>query len=234
MMIAQIFVSPDRDAIVPPFTSKVGKSLLGNPSGVSISPLKKDNEYLFKLAKDQVVLEVRGGEIYSFEVGGEEEKVMSALLNLTARTVFNSKWTVEDVTLTKACVPKSSKFVLEIKTPALLVSPYVKSKRKVFTNCPSVLFFTNAIDVIQAERGEDKLRETLSALDLLLWPEPSVMKYSTITYAGKRVVGMMGRFTYSILNQDEMVYHILNDALAKGIGSSRKNGFGRIEIRVWD
>jgi CRISPR/Cas system endoribonuclease Cas6 (RAMP superfamily) len=67
---------------------------------------------------------------------------------------------------------------------------------------------------------EEKVRE-----------EPSTMEYARVIYAGKEVVGIMGKFRYTILEKDEEIFTVLENALAKGIGSSRKNGFGRVSLK---
>lgn len=231
MLVAEVFVRPETNAIVPPFSSKVGKTLLSSPKSVSISPLKRNQKYLVKYSDSPAYLEVFGGEIYSFEVGGEREQVVNALTHLDEKRVFNTLWRVEDVKMCEVKVdnlPRS--FEIEILTPALIVSPFLKLKRKVFTNKAEYVLFTNLIDVTGLKRGDERLIDLLSLLSSLLWEEPSIMRYAKVNYAGKTVIGIVGKLRYSIIKEHEIIKRVLESAIAKGIGSSRRNGFGRVKV----
>jgi len=233
MLLAEVFVSPENDAIIPPFSSKVGKTLLSNPKNVSISPLKYKGKYLVKCSSSPVYLEAHAGEIYSFEVGGEKEHVVNALAHLDDKKVFNTLWRVKDVEVREVVVDSlPSSFEVTILTPALIVSPYVKSKRKVFTNKAGYVFFNNLIDVTGLSREDKGLVSLISRLDSILWEEPSVMHYAKVVYGGKTVIGIVGKLRYSVVKEDEMIKRILESAIARGIGSSRRNGFGRVKIRT--
>ncbi|QKR00777.1 CRISPR-associated endoribonuclease Cas6 [Metallosphaera tengchongensis] len=234
MLLAEVSVSPENDAIIPPFSSKVAKTMLLDPKDVSISPLKRSDRYLIKFGGMPRYLQVFSGEVYSFEVGGEEDKVLNALTNLDSRKAFNTLWRVVDVKVSQVRVDLKESFEVKVMTPALLVSPHRKDKRKVFTNRPSVVFFNNVIDVTKLGRGDQELNELLSSLDHALREEPSVMYYAKVIYAGKEVVGLTGRLRYSLSETDEVVVKTLRlsleSAVARGIGSSRRNGFGRVKV----
>ncbi|AWR96113.1 CRISPR system precrRNA processing endoribonuclease RAMP protein Cas6 [Acidianus sulfidivorans JP7] len=232
MIVAEVFVRPENDAIIP-FSSKIGKSLLLDPKNVSISPLKFKGKYLVKYASLPTYLEVTGGNIYSFEIGGEEKEVYSVLINLDSRYFFNTFWKVIDVKVHDIKVnsmPK--KFEVEIMTPALIVSPYIKEKRKVFTNKSEYVFFTNLVDVTGLNR--EKLVEIIPKFSRLLWEEPSIMKYANLRYDDKLVLGLTGNLRYSVREEDEILIKVLENAIAMGIGSSRRNGFGVIRIKGVD
>ncbi|QGA53991.1 CRISPR-associated endoribonuclease Cas6 [Sulfolobus sp. E5-1-F] len=233
MMVAEIFIKPENDAIIP-FSSKVGKSLLLlDIKNVSISPLKYKGKYLIKYESDSTFLEVIGGNIYSFEVGGDERSVITALLSLEdERLLFNTLWKVVDVETHEvevSSIPKN--FEVDVLTPALIVSPYVKEKRKVFTNKSEYVFFNNVIDATGLSRGDAKLNEVTSSLAQLLWEEPSIMGYAKVRYDNKLVVGMVGKLRYSVKGEDEILIKVLEDAIVRGIGSSRRNGFGVVRIK---
>jgi len=70
---------------------------------------------------------------------------------------------------------------------------------------------------------EEKVRE-----------EPSKVGYVSVIYAGRKVIGLIGELRYELLAVDERIIGTLENAIAKGIGSSRRNGFGRIEMRCED
>lgn len=229
-LIAEVYVSPSNNAVIPPFTSKVGKTMLGGvKDGISVSPLKKGGKYLVKYSNLPTFMEVEEGEIYSFEVGGKSEDVVEALINLQERKAFNTTWKVEDVKMREVKVERKDLVEVELLTPALLVDPFKKDRKKRFTNAFFVTFAVNYMDHFHVSR-EEYVRVALS-LEEKVREEPSTMKYVKVTYAGKEVLGMMGKFRYSILEKDEEIYAVLENALAKGIGSSRKNGFGRISLK---
>ena len=231
MLIAEVYVTPDSNAIIPPFSSKVGKTLLSNPKDISISPLKYRDRYMVKYSSSPVCLEVIGGRTYSFEIGGENERVLKTLANLEERKVFNTVWRLTDIKISEVRVDFLPKFFeVEILTPALIVSPYFKSKRKVFTNKAEYVFFTNLIDVTGLRRGNGRLIDYLSVLSSALWEEPSVMRYEKVVYAGKTVIGLTGKLRYSVVAEDKLIKKVLESAIAKGIGSSRRNGFGRVKV----
>ncbi|NON61616.1 CRISPR-associated endoribonuclease Cas6 [Acidianus sp. RZ1] len=230
MLLAEVSVSPQSNAILPPFTSKVGKTMLKNPPvTVSVSPLKRRGEYLIKMSKLPIYLQAEEGEIYKFEVGGKEEEVIKVLSNLESREIFNAEWRVVDVNISKVKVTDCNNFELIIGTPALLVDPWEKTKRKRFTNRPSVVFFTNILEVKGITR--EMASEFLNLIDSSLWEEPSNMTFRKVYYEDKEVVGLYGKLRYSICRSNDLVKEILENAIARGIGSSRKNGFGRVEVR---
>ncbi|MFP3203247.1 MAG: CRISPR-associated endoribonuclease Cas6 [Sulfolobus sp.] len=174
-------------------------------------------------------MEVEGGETYSFEVGGKSEDVVKALTDLQERKVFNTSWKVEDVKMREAKVERKDFIEVELLTPALLVDPFRKDKKKRFTNAFFVTFAVNYMDHFKLSR-EEYARIALS-IEEKVREEPSTMEYARVIYAGKEVVGIMGKFRYTILEKDEEIFTVLENALAKGIGSSRKNGFGRVSLK---
>jgi len=218
--------------VIPPFSSKVGKTLMDDPKYVSISVLRDGGNYLVKYSNVPHYLQVFGGHTYSFSVGGEDRYVSKAISALDSRRAFNTLWRVKDLVPREVHVDKVQSFELDLKTPALLVSPYVKSKRKVFTNAPSVVFFNNVIDVTGMRRDDVELRKVLSMLDEVLWEEPSTMSYAKVIYGGKEIVGLTGKLRYSVTREQGLLCRVLEAAMARGIGSSRRNGFGTVELRM--
>ncbi|WP_338602852.1 CRISPR-associated endoribonuclease Cas6 [Sulfolobus tengchongensis] len=232
VILAEIFVIPETDTIIPPFSSKIGKSLLSNPKNVSISPLKFNGKYLIKYSNVPTFLEVYANKVYSFEVGGNKEEVLMALSNLENKRLFNTLWVVHNVKIDEIRVNRVKEFEMEVLTPALLVNPFFKTKRKIFTNKASYIFFTNLLDVTGFKRGDEMLHKAISLLDSSLWEEPSIMKYAKVIYAGNEIIGMVGKLRYSVVNEEDIVFKVIENAIAKGIGSSRRNGFGRVRIRI--
>ncbi|BBL47204.1 hypothetical protein DFR88_00725 [Metallosphaera sedula] len=101
-----------------------------------------------------------------------------------------------------------------------------------FTNDPAVVFFVNVMEVTGLPR--EKLCITWEKLGEWLWPEPSLLDYIQVTYAGKVVTGMTGKLRYSLTEcaDRDSVKKLLENAVSRGIGTSRRNGFGRVEVRV--
>jgi len=226
-LIGEVYVTPTSSAIIPPFTSKVGKTLIMN-NNVTISPLKKGGSYLVKYSPLPYYMEVEGGDVYSFEVGGRYEDVIVALTQLENKVVFNTEWKIVDVKLNPVNFNCDRKFTVEILTPALIIDPIIKSKKKRFTNLFSFAFAVNFMDHFKLNREEYK--EMITEIEEKVREEPSKMRYATVIYAGKEVVGMLGTLRYELLKRDESIFRVIENAIAKGIGSSRKNGFGRIKI----
>ena len=227
-LIAEVFVSPLTNAIIPPFTSKVGKSLVLSKK-VTISPLKKGGRFLIKYSKVPRFMEVEGGEVYSFEVGGRREDVIEALSEVSDKEVFNTKWEVIDVELKEVKYELGEKINVIIKTPALIIDPLKKSKRKRFTNLFAFVFAVNFMDHLGLSREEYK--RMITELEEKVSEEPSKVGYVTVIYGGKEIVGLVGELRYRVVEHDERVLGAIENAIAKGIGSSRRNGFGRIEVR---
>jgi CRISPR-associated endoribonuclease Cas6 len=179
-------------------------------------------------------LQVFSGEVYFFEVRGEEGAVIDALTRLEERRAFGVDWEAVDVKVGEVKVGEVRAFELDLTTPVLLVSPRRKEKRKLFTNWPSVVFFSNVVDVTGTKRGDGMLEEALRELDEALWEEPSTMSYAKVIYAGKEVVGLMGKLRYSVVDRKvtSLLSMVLESVVAKGIGSSKRNGFGRVSLKV--
>lgn len=76
----------------------------------------------------------------------------------------------------------------------------------------------------------EEYKEMITEIEEKVREEPSRMRYATVIYAGKEVVGMLGTLRYELLEQDERIFRVIENAIAKGIGSSRRNWFGRVKI----
>lgn len=226
-LLAEVFVSPSNSTIIPPFSSKVGKTLLGGRHNVSVSPLKRGHDYLVKYSALPHYLEVEAGELFSFEVGGSEGDVIDALSNLEEREVFNTRWEVVDVKIRPVEFDCRS-FDVIIRTPALIPDPFRKDRRKRFTNLFAFTFALNIMDHLGINREE--YRGIMLEIEEKVREEPSRLGYATVIYAGKEVVGLVGTLRYTVLEDDERIRGALENAIAKGIGSSRRNGFGRVEV----
>ncbi|PVU69954.1 hypothetical protein DDW09_03155 [Sulfolobus sp. SCGC AB-777_L09] len=174
-------------------------------------------------------MEVEGGEVYSFEVGGKREDVIEALSDISDRVVFNTKWEVVDVELREVKYELREKIDVVVKTPALIIDPLKKSKRKRFTNFFAFTFAVNFMDHLGLTREEYK--KMIIELEEKVTEEPSKVSYVTVIYAGKEIVGLVGELRYRVKKADDRILGAIENAIAKGIGSSRKNGFGRVEVR---
>ncbi|AAY81347.1 hypothetical protein [Sulfolobus acidocaldarius] len=71
-------------------------------------------------------------------------------------------------------------------------------------------------------------------LDRVLWAEPSTIYYKKVVYDGKEILGLLGKFSYTVLENSQLIYEILEDVIAMGVGSSRRNGFGRVKFIMYN
>ncbi|MUN29735.1 CRISPR-associated endoribonuclease Cas6 [Sulfuracidifex metallicus] len=231
-VICRVKVTPSTDAIIPPFSSKVGKTLLGGTKlNVSISPLWDGKKYLFKAGDVPLPMTVYAGDDYWFRIGGDEKDVARAITSLRETKVFNTWWHVRDVEVNQVeNVPSDAKkMVVETMTPAILPDPFNPKKRKRFSNEFVTVFAVNFMDELKFTRED--VKEKLATIEEVVTEEPSWMRWETVNYAGKRVVGVTGKFTYSSERLGEIM-PVLENAIAKGIGSSRRNGFGIVKITL--
>ena len=209
----------------------MGKSLVTSTK-VTISPLKKGRSYLIKYSTIPHFMEVEGGNIYSFEVGGNYDDVIYALRDLDKKRIFNTTWEIVDVRLKEVKFNCKGRIRVSIRTPALIADPLIKSKKKRFTNAFSFVFAVNFMDHLKITREE--YRKLILELEEKVREEPSEIGYASVIYAGKKIIGIVGKLRYELLEVDERIIGTLENALAKGIGSSRRNGFGRIEVKCED
>ncbi|BCU70139.1 CRISPR-associated endoribonuclease Cas6 [Stygiolobus caldivivus] len=226
-LLAEVVVTPTTSAIIPPFTSKVGKSLVLSRK-VTISPLRVGNTYLVRYSTVPYFMEVEAGKEYSFDVGGDYYDVIDALKGLERKKVFNTVWEVVDVKLREVEFEFKDKIKVSVRTPALIADPLKKSKKKRFTNLFAFVFAVNFMDHLGLTREE--FRGLILEVEGKVREEPSKVWYETVIYAGKKVVGLVGELRYTLLEEDERVKGALENAIAKGIGSSRRNGFGRVTV----
>ncbi|BBG23172.1 CRISPR-associated endoribonuclease Cas6 [Sulfuracidifex tepidarius] len=231
-VICRVKVVPSTDAVIPPFSAKVGKTLLGGTkSNVSISPLWDGKRYLFKSGDAPIPMTVYAGDEYWFRIGGDEREVATAIAGLRDTKAFNTLWHVEDVEVKRVGdLPSDTRRItVETLTPAILPDPFSPKKRKRFSNEFVTVFAVNFMDELRFTRED--VKEKLATIEEVVTEEPSWMKWVTVIYAGKRVVGVVGKFTYSSERFGEMM-PVIGNAVVKGIGSSRRNGFGIVKVTL--
>jgi len=145
--------TPEQDVVVPPFTSKVSKTilirLLGDGSLISgirepggllrkplvVSPVMASGRPLFKLQGQGGFIVLRTGHRYSFEVSAvgspASEKLLNCLLDklpCDGIRLFNAEVSVLGVDvavrdLSDLCLPEADAYRVEFKTPTILQYP---------------------------------------------------------------------------------------------------------------
>ncbi len=228
-LLAEIEIKPENNTLIPPFTSKVGKTILKNYR-LSISPLFDGEKFIFKESNAPTYVEVEGGKKYTFRVGGEEEEMIKALSEINDIHVFNTKWRIEDVRVSSVTLECKNYVKVDILTPAIFPDPFVKEEKKRFTNAFFIVFAVNAMDEMKLKRGSE-LEKFLYDMERNVSEEPSDYRSVNILYSGKKVKGVLGRMNYRIRDYFQELKSILENAQAKGIGSSRHNGFGVVNVR---
>ncbi|AWR95452.1 CRISPR-associated endoribonuclease Cas6 [Acidianus brierleyi] len=228
-LLAEIEVRPENNAIIPPFTSKVGKTILKNYK-LSISPLYDGEKFIFKESDVPTYIEVEGGKTYTFRVGGEEEEMIKALSQINDVNVFNTLWKIKDVKVSSVSLECKEYVKVDILTPAIFPDPFVKDEKKRFTNASFIVFAVNAMDEMKLRRGPE-LDKILYDIEKNVSEEPSDYHSINVVYSNKKVKGIVGRMNFRIRGYFPELRSILENAQAKGIGSSRHNGFGVVNIR---
>jgi len=170
--LAEVWVSPCGDAVVPPFSGKVCKSLLikGNskllhvfegkglmPKPIRVSPLGYGDTYLWIRSDDRGrgLLTVSAGEEYFFYVGFDESvshMVFNALEHVDGVEVFNVKWRLLNVKYFRENIPSKNprvrlndaeSVVVEFKSPVNLIDPFKKTRFKRFIPLAGTVFAYN-------------------------------------------------------------------------------------------
>ncbi len=185
---------------------------------------------MFKESDVPTYLEVEGGRSYTFRVGGEEEEMIKALTEISDTRVFNTKWRIEDVRVSSVTLECKDYLKVDILTPAIFPDPFVKDEKKRFTNAFFIVFAVNAMDETKLKRGSE-LEKFLFSMERNVSEEPSDYRSVNVIYAGKKVKAILGKMNYRLREYLPELKSILENAQAKGIGSSRHNGFGVVNLR---
>ncbi|BBD73371.1 hypothetical protein HS1genome_1760 [Sulfodiicoccus acidiphilus] len=231
MLRASITLRPENRVVLPPMTSKLGKVITKGDSSFFVSPVRVDGRYLFRLSKDPLPVEVSPGPCV-VDISGSPEGLIKLLAELKDFHAFNTKWRIEDVKVEDVRVECSKGFELSSLSPVLPFDPYVKVKLKRFTNSVDVVLAAPLMDVTSLSRG-DELKAELEELRRFIIEDPSLLYTVKVIYAGKEVVGMLGKLRYRILRDVPRLTEVLSAAAVRGVGSSRRNGFGRVEVRCY-
>ena len=169
--LARVYVSPSCDAVIPPFSGKVSKSLLikansklssifeGSnikPKPIRVSPLAFNGTYLWvKAGKKHKHLTVVSKCKYFFYVGFDEtiaHMVFEAFKNMNNIELFNTKWKLLDVTYFKEEIPSKTskinlnnteKIVVKLESPVNLIDPFKKTRYKRFIPLAGTVFAYN-------------------------------------------------------------------------------------------
>ena len=202
--LTRISVSPCSNAVVPPFSGKVCKSLLikGDsrllqvfegkglmPKPIRVSPLGYGDTYLWvREGKDKGLLTVSAGEEYFFYVGFDESiahLVFSALDNIDGVEVFNVKWKLLNVKYFKESIPSENpkisldnvrSVVVEFKSPVNLIDPFKKTRFKRFIPLAGTVFAYNIGEISRILQRNKYYWQLISLTNTILRETSEVWK----------------------------------------------------------
>ena len=201
--LAEVWVSPCGDAVIPPFSGKVCKSLLirGNsrllhvfegkgllPKPVRVSPLGCGGGYLWVRGRGGGggLLTVSGGEEYFFYVGFDESVshlVFDALNGVDGVEVFNVRWRLLNVKFFKEYIPSENprvrlngvgRVVVEFNSPANLFDPFKKTRFKRFMPLAGTVFAYNIGEISRILQRNKYYWELINLANTVLKETPEV------------------------------------------------------------
>lgn len=216
--------------------------------------------FLWKIAGTNTVFITIAGEKLFFNIGCSEDVLSIVLDTLTSIgssgvELFNTKWFLEEIEFMYYNLPfrdeesvpdefklnnkKSIKIMF--RTPALLLDPFKKSKRRRFLPTPGNVFSYNIGDLLRIERNQEYFN-TIILIEAVLNETYNVLKTAKpikYIYENKELPGLTGYVKYMIdwnlLNATDsklFLENIIIHASVMGIGSSRANGFGHVTIKI--
>ena len=250
-------VTPDHDSILPPFTSKLSRSVLAllSPTYKQVmedsQPFKpirvtvlKDTQGKPLYAKKDAKVVVKGGEEYFFDFTFTKEEIMKEIIENPSTTVemWSTKFNVElfDVKAVDSLGIEDSKFYyVRFVTPTMLQPPRPPFKKRknryvLFPYVPLLLlsiyqhWLKNVGEVVKGITG----------LKTLYYLRESAYNLSPVTtfYDGKPVKGFVGWVIYEFEARRgsklrEGVKKLLAYANYFGVGKSRAIGFGEVIVK---
>ncbi|BAB64985.1 putative CRISPR-associated protein Cas6 [Sulfurisphaera tokodaii str. 7] len=247
MIYLAIFkVSADRDTIIPPFSSKLSRSILAHISSSyakvmeSRQPFKpirvtvlKDSKGFPLIAFNGRKTILRANEIYSFSFSTTSNDIANDLIrrDMIDIKIWNSTFTIE---LTSLKIVEEIEYIdsdfyrVNFITPTLLQPPKF-GKMNRFLLFPYAHFFL--LSIARHWNANMKTKIKLSSLKTLyyfkeidhrIWPVTTI-------YDGHPIRGFWGWVLYKIEGERENIIRLLNYANYFGAGKSRSIGFGEIE-----
>ncbi len=225
------------------------------PKPIRVSTLFRRNGYfLWKRRGCGDVISVDGGDVLGFIVGcyGEYlEDVLSAIDNLRDVDLFGCRWSVIELSAECFRIPSREPLyrlddvdVVKVvfRTPALFVDPFKPSRFRRFAPISGFVFSYNIGDVARLEREPDyiSLVNLFSALVVEAHSCLETCKRVFYIYDGKELPGVIGYVNYHLENDILSSYpefklfveNVLTHAYVMGVGSSRADGFGHVDIAL--
>lgn len=233
----------DHDVIIPPFSSKVSKSVLAmlSPSYAKIAedkkPFKPVRVTTLKDSKGRPVLAInnkalmRKDEEYSFSFTFMDEGMVKDLMGKIGTVVelWGSKISV-DITDLKIIdeikVDDSKYYKVNFITPTLVQPPKKKVKENIFLLYPYSYFFLASIVRHWNANMKEKVNITFYKSLIYLKELDHGIKPVTANYDGKPIRGFWGWILYEV--RDEKIKKLLSYANLFGVGKSRAIGFGEV------
>ncbi|AEE93270.1 CRISPR-associated protein, Cas6 [Acidianus hospitalis W1] len=248
-------VKPDRDAIIPPFTSKLSRSIFLDFSPTyskfieaeepykpfRITVLKDGNTPVYSKGNGMVTL--TGGKIYNFSVTTTLQKVVEEVVRTTSidKEIFNAKFHVELVNMEmkeELGLEDSRLYKVLFNTPTLLQPPRPKFKRKEnrFILFPYVPSFFYSLSSHWNKFMSEKIVGVTGSKTLYYFREVDYNIRPVTTYYGKTPTrGFIGWVLFELRAKRnskirENVRKLLDYANYFGVGKSRSIGFGEVKV----
>ncbi|MEM0204421.1 MAG: hypothetical protein QXP86_03510 [Nitrososphaerota archaeon] len=221
---------------------------------IRVSPLIKDGSvttpfFEAKRINGKIVYELRplllSGN-YTFEVGSTSDNVsrifskFNKVQGIRTRLKFENtviEYTIEDVAVESPNMALGKYVIIKSISPALLPTPYVATQQvRRFTITPAILLWVPYLISQQTYTvTEDLVYKAVKLLETSFVEHySSLAKVMHVLYDGRREPALHFRAKYIVLCSDqermETLARILMVARTLGVGASRANGFGTVQI----
>ncbi len=225
------------------------------PKPIRVSTLfRRDGYFLWKRRGCEGVVGIDNGGVFGFVIGcyGEYlDDIVLAIDNLHDVELFGCKWSVIELTVECFRIPSKEPFyslddvdVVKVvfRTPALFIDPFKPSKFRRFAPISGFVFSYNIGDVARLEREPDyiSLINLFSAIVVESHSCLDTCRRVFYIYDDKELPGVIGYVNYHLENDILSSYpefklfieNVLTHAYVMGVGSSRADGFGHVDIAL--
>ena len=240
----------DHDVIVPPFTSKVSRTIFLSFSPTyakyieSVMPFKPFRVTVLKHDGRPLYAQgvLKGGEEYTFSVNTTIESAVKEAIEVGSveKELFNARFRVEitDIEAKDEVIMEDSRlYKVQFKTPVLLQPPKIKKKNRflLFPYVPSIFY---SLMVHWNKNMEKKVFGLTGLKALYYFREVDYgVRPITVRYGKTPVRGFIGWTLFELKARKnsmlrEKIRRLLDYANYFGVGKSRSIGFGEVEVKA--
>ncbi|BFH74708.1 CRISPR-associated endoribonuclease Cas6 [Sulfurisphaera javensis] len=257
IFILNFELTPSHDAIIPPFTSKLSRTLFleFSPSysklieseesykPIRITVVKDEGKPLYSTGKRKITL--TGGKTYSFSVSTMREEIVKEAIKVDSvkKELFNTTFDVQlkDVKIKEDVGLEDSRFYkVYFRTPALIQPPRprIKNKMNRYVLFPYVPLFLASLVSHWNKNMSEKIVGLTGSKTLYYFREVNYrLKPVTVYYGNIPNRGFIGWVIYELRAKRgskirENVKKLLDYGNYFGVGKSRNIGFGEIEVKL--